>query len=37
MSNEQDTQIIEFPEIPYEECLQLAQEKWKQSNRTLSV
>ncbi len=37
MSDERDTQIIEFPEIPYEERLQLAQEKWKQSNGALSV
>ena len=37
MSDERDSQIVEFPEIPYEERLQLAQKTWKENNGAISV
>jgi len=37
MSDECDSQIIEFPEISYEERLQLAHQRWKESNGDIPI
>ena len=36
MSNEHDSEI-EFPTIPYDDRLRLAQETWKQGNGAISI
>ena len=37
MSDESYSQVIEFPEIPYEERLWLAQETWTQGGGAVSI